>query len=52
MIVGDDGRMTLELPDFDTITVAEADDDIVLVTLDRPDRLNAITSTMITELEG
>ena len=43
--------MTLALPDFETITVAEADDDIVLVTLDRPDRLNAITSTMITELE-
>jgi enoyl-CoA hydratase/carnithine racemase len=38
------------LPDFETITVAEADDDILLVTLNRPDRLNAMTSTMITEL--
>jgi enoyl-CoA hydratase len=44
--------MTLALPDFETLTVAEADDDIVLVTLDRPDRFNAITSTMITELEA
>jgi enoyl-CoA hydratase/carnithine racemase len=43
--------MTLELPALDTITVTEADDDIALVTLDRPDRLNAITSTMISELE-
>jgi enoyl-CoA hydratase len=43
--------MTLSLPDVDTISVTEADDDIVLVTLERPDRLNAITSTMITELE-
>ncbi len=39
------------LPDFETIIVTEADDDIVLVTLDRPDRLNAITSTMIEELD-
>lgn len=37
--------------DFTSIEVAEIDDDILLVTLDRPDRLNAITSTMITELE-
>jgi enoyl-CoA hydratase/carnithine racemase len=36
---------------FDTISVTEADEDIVLVTLNRPDRLNAMTSTMITELE-
>ena len=43
--------MTLTLPDFDTITVGEVDDDIVLVTLNRPDRLNAITSTMISELD-
>lgn len=43
--------MTLQLPAFETISVGEVDDDIVLVTLNRPDRLNAITSTMITELE-
>ncbi len=39
------------LPDVETITVTDADDDIVLVTLDRPDRLNAITSQMIVELD-
>jgi enoyl-CoA hydratase/carnithine racemase len=44
--------MTLALADFDTITVTEADDHIVLVTLNRPDRLNAITSTMISELDA
>jgi enoyl-CoA hydratase/carnithine racemase len=38
------------LPEFETITVGEVDDDVVLVTLNRPDRLNAMTSTMITEL--
>lgn len=43
--------MTLSMPDFDTIEVTEPDDGIALVTLNRPDRLNAITSTMITELE-
>jgi len=43
--------MTRTLPDLTTISVTEADDGIALVTLDRPDRLNAITSTMITELE-
>lgn len=36
--------------DFTAIEVAEADDDIVLVTLNRPDRLNAITADMIDEL--
>ncbi len=36
---------------FDTIEVTEADDDIALVTLNRPERLNAMTSTMISELE-
>ena len=36
---------------FETIEVTEADDDIALVTLNRPDRLNAITSTMISELD-
>ncbi|MGB0112034.1 MAG: enoyl-CoA hydratase-related protein [Ilumatobacteraceae bacterium] len=44
--------MTLELPELTTIEVTEADDDIVLITLNRPDRLNAITSTMITELDA
>ncbi len=43
--------MTLRLPDFETIAVTEPDDGIALVTLDRPDRLNAMTSTMITELD-
>lgn len=43
--------MTLSMPDFATIDVTEPDDGVVLVTLDRPQRLNAMTSTMITELE-
>ncbi len=34
-----------------TITVEHPEDGIVLVTLNRPDRLNAITSTMINELD-
>lgn len=38
------------LTDLTTIAVAEPDDGTALVTLDRPDRLNAITSTMIDEL--
>jgi enoyl-CoA hydratase len=37
---------------LDTISVAEVDDDILLVTLDRPERLNAITSEMIGELDS
>lgn len=44
--------MTFEMTDLTAIEVAEIDDDIVLVTLNRPDRLNAITTTMITELES
>jgi enoyl-CoA hydratase len=36
---------------FDTIEINEVDDDIALVTLNRPERLNAMTSTMIGELE-
>ncbi len=48
---GHHGRMDFTASSFETIEVTEADDDIVLVTLNRPDRLNAITSTMITELE-
>jgi enoyl-CoA hydratase/carnithine racemase len=39
------------LPDLSVIDATEADDGVALVTLNRPDRLNAITSTMITELE-
>src|SRR5690606_7967950 len=49
---GHDERMTFSLPDFETLRVAEIDDDIALVTLTRPDRLNAITSTMISELSS
>ncbi len=40
--------MPLPTDSFDTIEVAEVDDDIALVTLNRPERLNAMTSTMIT----
>ena len=43
--------MDISTSPFETIEVTEADDDIALVTLNRPERLNAITSTMITELE-
>lgn len=39
------------LADLSTIEVAEVEDGVALVTLNRPDRLNAITSTMIDELE-
>lgn len=43
---------TLEgLTDLTTIAVTDIEEGIALVTLDRPDQLNAITSTMITELE-
>ncbi len=41
-----------ELGDLTVIEAAEADDGIALITLNRPDRLNAITSTMIAELEA
>lgn len=43
--------MTIALPEMTTVEVAEADDDILQITLNRPDRVNAITSTMIEELE-
>jgi enoyl-CoA hydratase/carnithine racemase len=43
--------MALPSTAFETIEVTEADDDIALVTLNRPERLNAMTSTMISELE-
>jgi enoyl-CoA hydratase/carnithine racemase len=36
---------------FDTIEITEIDEDIALVTLNRPERLNAMTSTMISELD-
>lgn len=39
------------LTDLTAVQVSIPDDDIVLVTLDRPDQLNAITSTMVTELD-
>lgn len=41
----------LPMSDFSTIDVSEAEEGILLVALNRPDRLNAMTSTMITELE-
>lgn len=37
--------------DLTAITLDEADDGIALVTLNRPDRLNAITTSMIDELD-
>ncbi len=37
--------------DLTAITLEQVDDGIALVTLNRPDRLNAITSTMIDELD-
>lgn len=39
------------LAESTAISVTEPEDGIAIVTLDRPDRLNAITSTMIDELE-
>ena len=39
------------MTDLTTITLEEAEDGVALVTLNRPDRLNAITSTMIDELD-
>ena len=51
---GDGGSLTgmtvRDLPDYDTLTLAEPDDDILLVGLDRPDRLNAITAAMMSDL--
>ncbi len=43
--------MTLSLPEFSTIGVDEPEDGVAVITLNRPDRLNAMTSTMISELE-
>ena len=39
-----------DLPAYETLTLAEPDDDILLVGLNRPDRLNAITPAMMSEL--
>ena len=41
----------IDTSELTTIRVEDVDDGIALVTLDRPDRLNAITTTMILELE-
>lgn len=43
---------TLTLPELTTIDLAEPEDGIALVTLNRPNRLNAMTTTMISELEA
>lgn len=39
-----------DLPEYETLTLAEPDDDILLVGLNRPERLNAITPAMMSEL--
>jgi enoyl-CoA hydratase/carnithine racemase len=40
----------MDLPEFKTIRVVQPDRETVVVTLARPDRLNALTATMIDEL--
>ncbi len=40
------------LPELTAVEVEEADDQILLVTLNRPDRLNAITPKLIEEMEA
>lgn len=42
--------MTLDLPPFETIVVEQPNRDVAIITLDRPERLNALTATMIDEL--
>ncbi|MFN3215975.1 MAG: enoyl-CoA hydratase/isomerase family protein [Acidimicrobiales bacterium] len=39
------------LGDTETLRIAEIDDDIVLVTLHRPDRMNAISTQLISDLD-
>ena len=39
-----------DLPEYETLTLDEPDDDILLVGLNRPERLNAITAVMMSEL--
>ncbi|MDG2112457.1 MAG: enoyl-CoA hydratase-related protein, partial [Actinomycetota bacterium] len=39
-----------QLTHLETVRVEEADDDILLVTLDRPERLNAITSQLMEDM--
>lgn len=39
-----------DLPEYETLLTAEPDDDILLVTLNRPDRLNAISPQLMTDL--
>lgn len=41
---------TLAVTDFSTIALSEPEEHVLLVTLDRPDRLNAITAEMTQEL--
>ncbi len=44
--------MALPANSCETIDVTEIDDDVALVTLNRPERLNAMTSTMVSELDA
>lgn len=41
---------TDDLPQFECLKVSIAADDVALITLNRPDRLNAMTSTLIEEM--
>lgn len=42
--------MSITLPELETVSVAQPDDDVLIVTLDRPDRLNAITPRLIEDV--
>ena len=40
-----------DLPEYATLLIEEPDDDIVLVTMNRPERLNAISAQLMTDLQ-
>jgi enoyl-CoA hydratase/carnithine racemase len=44
--------MTIAPPEHQTLTVTTPADDVAMITLNRPDRLNAMTVTMFAELEA